>query len=184
MKTKTHHITFPNRTGACTVTEHPDRIELTLHGDFSGIDTTRISEWLIPIYQHFENDPRPIVTDGTNVTKPTRNRVASKESSVSQREFGPFLIPLDYPFPIAKAGWVCRDCNKPVEKLIVCIPGGILRAHFYRCHCVCVGVWADEQQPHGASHWQMNVRLAQKTGAELLVFNGNKPLPPDFQGFS
>jgi hypothetical protein len=100
------------------------------------------------------------------------------------REFGPLLIPPDYPYPIAKAGWVCRDCNKPVEKLIVQMPQGIYRQHLYQCDCVCVGVWADETQPHGARHWQLNVQLAKATGTEFLLFNGDKPLAPEFQGFS
>ena len=46
-----------------------------------------------------------------------------------KRKFGPFLIPADYPHPIAKAGWICRDCNKPVEKLVVQIPVGITTAY-------------------------------------------------------
>ena len=64
MKTETHHIKLPKRIGVCILTEHPDRIEVTVHfskiGDFG--DVAELEQWLTPIYERYDNDPRPVVS--------------------------------------------------------------------------------------------------------------------------
>ena len=99
-----------------------------------------------------------------------------------EKKFGPFLIPENH--PVYEAGWRCLDCGEQVLKLVKPMPIGIYVIHFYACRCGCVCVWADEQQPSGPKHWRHNMRLARKAKAEVLMFNGNKPLPPGFQGFN
>jgi hypothetical protein len=103
------------------------------------------------------------------------------EAEAPQKPFGPFLIPQDH--PILDAGWRCRDCRQPVKKLVKPMLG-LYIMHFYACRCGCVAVWADEKQPCGAKHWRQNMRLARRTRAEIMIFNGNKPLPPGWQGLN
>ncbi len=61
--THTHIRRFPQRTGTCTVTEHPDRVEVRLtfnrYGDLG--DKPEVMQWLEPIFTAFDSDPRRLV---------------------------------------------------------------------------------------------------------------------------
>jgi hypothetical protein len=54
---------------------------------------------------------------------------------------------------------------------------------FYSCRCGTVAVWEDEAQPQDSAHWALNIGLL-KTGAELAIFNGDKPTRPSFSGIN
>ena len=96
------------------------------------------------------------------------------------REFGPFLIPVDY--PILEAGWRCLRCREQVRKLYKVIPYLVARSVLYNCACGTVVVWEDEAQPKDAKHWARNTKLLRARGAQVAIFNGNKPTPPGFGG--
>jgi hypothetical protein len=84
---------------------------------------------------------------------------------------------------ITFAGWPCSRCRKPVRKMAVAAPNVAPRMIFYACPCVTVCCWQDERQPN-AKIWPSNVGLALSTGSKVVVFNGDKPTPPDFQGIN
>jgi hypothetical protein len=95
---------------------------------------------------------------------------------------GAFLVA---PELIKKAGFNCRTCGEQVTVvrqafLDVIVP----RLCAFTCACgPTVVVWEDERQPTRRT-WSMTMKLARRTGAELLIFNGNKPMPPGFQGLN
>jgi hypothetical protein len=94
--------------------------------------------------------------------------------------FGPFAnVPVDL---IRSAGFDCPVCKTPVRRFGVVVPHLLPRALIYNCGCgksiVC---WEDELQPSCVEHWRENVELARQVNVEVVVFNGGKETPPDFQ---
>jgi hypothetical protein len=73
MKTETHHINLPKRTGVCAVTEYPDRIVVAMR--FSRIayfgDLAEIKQWCMSIFKRYDSDPRPVV-----MRNPVNNELA------------------------------------------------------------------------------------------------------------
>jgi hypothetical protein len=55
---------------------------------------------------------------------------------------------------------------------------------FYGCHCGTVACWEDEANPQDSDHWAANVALLKKAGADLIIFNGGKEVPPSFSGIN
>jgi hypothetical protein len=68
MKTQTHVIKLPKRTGECRVTERADSIvaELTFsdYGDLG--DIAEVKAWLGSIFEHYDDDPRPVCMPNPN----------------------------------------------------------------------------------------------------------------------
>ena len=83
---------------------------------------------------------------------------------------------------IKPAGFNCPECRKGVEKLVVPMPS-VFILHLYACRCGAVVVWADESQPCRKT-WKRNLRLLKSAGAEVLMFNGNRPLSPAVMGIN
>jgi hypothetical protein len=95
------------------------------------------------------------------------------------RAFGPFLdVPAD---AVSDAGFHCLHCRRPVERFAQVIPDLVPRMLFYGCPCGTVVVFEDEAQPNQKLWWH-NIKLLKKTGAKVLVFNGNRPLEEGFSG--
>jgi hypothetical protein len=95
------------------------------------------------------------------------------------RSFGPFVeIPCEL---IKNAGFSCRTCRRPVERFAQAIPYGVPRMVFHACGCGCVVVWEDEIAIKHR-HWRSMVALLQRSGAEVLMINGNNPLEESFSG--
>ena len=100
--------------------------------------------------------------------------------SGEKRPFGPFVnIPVA---DIRGAGFICYGCRRPVEKLAKALPMMVPRLIFYACSCGTIICWEDERQPRGSRHWRMNTKLMRASGARVVIFNGNRPLAPDFSG--
>jgi hypothetical protein len=95
---------------------------------------------------------------------------------------GAFFVPPDL---IKKAGFSCRSCCKQVTVVRQGFPHVVApRLCAYTCPCgPTVVVWEDERQPTRRS-WSITLKLARKSGAEVLIFNGNKPTPPGFSGIN
>jgi hypothetical protein len=66
MKTETHHIKLPKRTGVCAVTEYPDRIVVAMRFSCIGCfgDLAEIKQWCMSIFKRYDSDPRPVVMRG------------------------------------------------------------------------------------------------------------------------
>jgi hypothetical protein len=96
-------------------------------------------------------------------------------------DFGPFRN-VDAE-SIKPAGWGCRHCRKPVRFISVVVPHLVERLNFHSCKCATICTWEAEQQPT-AERWSRHVKLARKAGADLVIFNGNKPTPPEFPGLN
>ena len=97
------------------------------------------------------------------------------------RSFGPFVeVPSEL---IKSAGFGCRVCHKPVERFAQATPYGVPRMIFHACRCGTVVTWEDENQVR-RKDWRSLVRLLQKAGAKVLMFNGNKPLSKGFSGLN
>jgi hypothetical protein len=98
-----------------------------------------------------------------------------------KRAFGPFLN-----VPVAEihlAGFDCFCCKRPVERFRQVVPHVVPRMCFYTCRCGgCIVVWEDERQPNDSKIWDWNMKLLKQAGADLAIFNGNKPLSPGFSG--
>ena len=54
---------------------------------------------------------------------------------------------------------------------------------FHACRCGTVVTWEDETQAR-CKDWRPLVRLLQKSGAKVVMFNGNKPLSEGFSGLN
>jgi hypothetical protein len=52
---------------------------------------------------------------------------------------------------------------------------------FYACRCGTIVVWEDERQPT-RKVWDNNIEFLKEAGGDVLIFNGDKPIPPGFQG--
>lgn len=92
---------------------------------------------------------------------------------------GPFLVPSEL---IKPAGFCCKSCRHPVRVVRQMVPLLLPRICIFACGCgVGVAVWEDECQPT-ENTWRLNMELARKTGAGMLIFNGGKDTPPEFQG--
>jgi hypothetical protein len=93
---------------------------------------------------------------------------------------GAFLVP---PELIERAGFACRSCGAHVKVVRQGFPQLIApRMCAFACACgPTVVVFEDERQPTRRS-WSLTMKLARRTGAEVLIFNGNKPIPPGFAG--
>jgi hypothetical protein len=64
------------------------------------------------------------------------------------------------------------------------MPYGVARVCFYNCRCgPSIIVWEDENQPTERI-WPKNIELALKAKAEVVIFNGSRPLSEDFQGIN
>jgi hypothetical protein len=98
------------------------------------------------------------------------------------KPFGPFV---DIPSSdIHPAGFRCYLCSRPVRVLRHVMPYGVIRMCFYSCRCgPSIIVWEDEKQPT-AQIWPKNIELARKTKADMVIFNGERPLSEDFQGIN
>ena len=97
------------------------------------------------------------------------------------RAFGPFVnIPAEL---IKSAGFGCRVCHKPVERFAKSLPYAVPRMIFHSCACGTVVTWEDENQPR-RKYWRHLVRLLQKSGATVVMFNENKPLSEGFSGLN
>jgi hypothetical protein len=96
-------------------------------------------------------------------------------------KFGPFRnVPVEL---IRPAGFNCPICREPVRRAGLPVPGLVPRMMFYQCGCVLsVVCWEDEKQPGGPVLWRQNVRLARAARAQVVIFNGGKDTPRDFQG--
>jgi len=70
-----------------------------------------------------------------------------------------------------------------VRKLAVAVPYLAPRLHFHACKCATLVTWEDERQPT-QELWSGSVELARQAGAELVIFNGNRPTPVGFQGIN
>jgi hypothetical protein len=98
------------------------------------------------------------------------------------RTFGPFLdVPRD---AVKPTGFVCKYCRKPVEKFAQVVPYLVSRVFFHACRCGATVTFEDESQPDNSRIWKINVRLMRKARASVLIFNGNKPIPPQFHGIN
>jgi hypothetical protein len=97
-------------------------------------------------------------------------------------QHGAFLVG---PELIRRAGFDCGACGEQVKVIRQGFPHVIApRLCAFTCGCrATVIVWEDEQQPTRRT-WSMNMELARRTGAEVLIFNGNKPTPPGFSGLN
>jgi hypothetical protein len=95
---------------------------------------------------------------------------------------GAFLVA---PELIKKAGFNCRICGEQVTVIRQGFPQVIAsRLCAFTCDCgPTVVVWEDERQPTRRA-WVWTMKLARRTGAEVLIFNGNKPVPPGFSGLN
>jgi hypothetical protein len=97
------------------------------------------------------------------------------------RAFGPFLnVPGEL---IKNAGFSCRTCHRPVERFAQAVPYVVPRMVFHACRCGTVVTWEDENQPR-RKYWRQLVRLFQKSEANVLMFNGNRPLEESFSGLN
>jgi hypothetical protein len=99
-------------------------------------------------------------------------------------KFGPFLLTSEQLKQVVPASFECPDCLQSVRCLKHVIPGQVARMITYVCPCGTVIVWEDEHQPEDSSHWQQNIELLRASGKDVRIFNGNKPLQPDFSGLS
>jgi hypothetical protein len=97
-------------------------------------------------------------------------------------QHGAFLVA---PELIKRAGFDCRTCGEQVTVVRQGFPDVIVpRLCAFTCDCgVTVVVWEDERQPTRQT-WSMTLKLARRTGAELLIFDGNKPSPLGFMGLN
>jgi hypothetical protein len=96
-------------------------------------------------------------------------------------EHGPFLIKTR---DIEPAGFNCRICHQPVKVARQSFPFVLARVCAFACRCgPGVIVFEDEQQPN-RRNWPGTMKLAQKAGADLLIYNGNQPTPPGFAGLN
>ena len=100
-------------------------------------------------------------------------------SESETRHFGPFSNVSTE--EVKPAGWHCRHCRQPVEVAHQIVPYVVPRMIFHACECGTVVTWEDENNPSRAS-WRHLTRLMRKTGVKVVMFNGNKPISPDFQG--
>jgi hypothetical protein len=97
-------------------------------------------------------------------------------------QHGVFLVA---PELIKKAGFGCKTCGAQVTVVRQGFPQIVApRLCAFTCGCgATVMVWEDERQPSRRS-WSLAMKLARRTRAELLIFNGNKPTPPEFSGIN
>jgi hypothetical protein len=94
------------------------------------------------------------------------------------RPFGPSVnIPCEL---VKSAGFGCRICHRPVERFAQVVPPVIPRMIFHACRCGCVVTWEDEAQVTRQA-WRWLVRLLQRRGVDIVMFNGGKE-SPEFQG--
>jgi hypothetical protein len=104
------------------------------------------------------------------------NRPPKKKHPGALVRFGPFTnVPQELIHPV---GFDCSQCGGTVRRFGVVMPHLIPRLVFYSCRCGTISVWEDEAQPHGSQHWALNIELLKKSGASLVIFNGNKSRPP------
>jgi hypothetical protein len=95
------------------------------------------------------------------------------------RRFGPFLaIPCA---DIRLAGWRCQRCRRQVEVLAIVVPALAPRMIFNACKCGCVVTWEDET-PCCPETWPSSTRLLKKYRVGVLIYNGDRPLGPQFSG--
>jgi hypothetical protein len=95
-------------------------------------------------------------------------------------QLGAFLVPSEL---IKRAGFACRSCGEQVKVVRQGFPQVVApRLCAFACDCgATVVVWEDERQPTRRT-WAVTMKLARRTGAEVLIFNGNKSTPPGFSG--
>lgn len=106
----------------------------------------------------------------------------SESTSSRTRTFGPFRdVPTE---DVKPAGFKCKVCHRLVEKFAMVLPGLVVRMLFYGCLCGTLVVYEDEAQPQDARTWRLLADLMNKTGAKVLIFNGNRELSPDFNGLN
>jgi hypothetical protein len=63
MKTETHRIKLPKRTGICVVTEYPGRVVVAMRFSRTGYfgDLAELKQWCMSIFERYDSDPRPVV---------------------------------------------------------------------------------------------------------------------------
>lgn len=104
------------------------------------------------------------------------------KSKSPTRRLGPFAgVPRD---AVKPAGFKCPFCRRKVEKFAVLPPAMVVRMMFYACRCGTVTCWEDEKQPRDSEHWGFNVEFLKSVGADVVMFNGDKPLDPSFSGIN
>jgi hypothetical protein len=110
------------------------------------------------------------------------NETPTKSTPGPTRQFGPFQeVPCD---EIKPAGLSCPECRRQIERAAKSLPGMVPRVLFYACQCVTAVVWEDERQPRNARAWRLVIDLAKASDAKVAIFNGNRPLSPDFLGIN
>ena len=95
---------------------------------------------------------------------------------------GAFVVPREL---VKTAGFNCRICGEQVTVIRQGFPEVLVpRVCAYTCGCdVTVIVWEDERQPTRRT-WPITMKLASRTGAGVIIFNGDKPTPPGFSGIN
>ena len=122
--------------------------------------------------------PRKLANDAD--AQVTDSSTARKDSGSEKRRFGPFgNVPSE---DVKAVGFKCHGCQHSVERLAKVLPGMVVRMFFYACLCGTVAVWEDENQPKNSRIWRMNTNLMKRTNTQVLIFNGNRPLAPNFSG--
>jgi len=100
-------------------------------------------------------------------------------ASPATEDFGPFAkVPSEQ---IQPAGFKCSSCRKPVRRLKKVVPVLIPRLIIHACKCGAVVGWEDEWQASARS-WPSIIELLKQNRAGIIIINGGKETPPDFQG--
>jgi hypothetical protein len=95
--------------------------------------------------------------------------------------FGPFLnVPAGLIHP---AGFSCPLCGQPVRRFGLKTPI-VPRIMIHACGCgPSIVTWEDERSPT-IKTWSFNINFARKANVDVVMFNGGKETPPDFQGLN
>jgi hypothetical protein len=101
------------------------------------------------------------------------------DSHVAEIPFGPFKnVPVKLIHP---AGFDCPLCRQPVKRFGLQTPI-VPRIMIHACECgPGVATWEDEQNPT-IKTWPDTIQLARLTDAGIVIFNGGKETPANFQG--
>jgi hypothetical protein len=81
--------------------------------------------------------------------------------------FGPFMDVREK--DIEAAGWNCRCCAKPIEKLMKFVPSEADFLCVYACGCTNVVCWELEGPPNGPEHWLRLTKLQKASGTDIVA---------------
>jgi hypothetical protein len=75
-------------------------------------------------------------------------------------------------------------CNIAGWIRLLSLPGSRreIRSRLCDAGAATVVCWEDEQQPGTARIWWHSVKLLKAARIKVMIFNGDKPLAPDFSG--